>query len=200
MKALGIGFSEHLVPFHDDSAWAEHRARSPNGLVPLLVDGDLKVWDSLAIAEYLAERHAAVWPTDPAARAFARSAAAEMHSGFSTLRSICGMNIGIRVALKDEARSALAANLARIDALWGEGLARFGGPFLAGPAFGAVDAFFCPVAFRVQSYGLALSPAAMGLCRASARPSRHARMVRGRHRRALPRLAARGRDRPCRYP
>src|SRR5690606_31491236 len=113
---------------------------SPTGLVPVLNDGDRVVWESLSIIEYLAERHPEVWPDDAAVRAWARSAAAEMHGGFSTLRSVCGMNCGIRVRLH-EVSPALQNNLDRIDALWTEGFARFGGPFLAGGKFTAVDAF-----------------------------------------------------------
>ncbi len=161
MTALGIPFVEHLVPFHDKAAWAEHRKRASNGLVPLLVDDGLPVWDSLAIAEYLAERHPGVWPTDARARAFARSAAAEMHSGFSKLRDICGMNIGVRVALNPAATEALKPDLARLEALWGEGRDRFGGPYLAGADFTAADAFFAPVAFRIQTFGLMLSDRSM---------------------------------------
>ena len=157
MKELGIPFSEHLIPFHDADAWSDYRRLSPSGLVPLLRDGEIAVWDSLAIAEYLAERHPGVWPAEPASRAFARSAAAEMHSGFSALRNICGMNVGVRVALREQPES-LKANIARLSALWGEGLTRFGGPFLAGSHFSAADAFFCPVAFRVQTYRLELDP------------------------------------------
>jgi len=160
LRHLGIEFTEHLIPFHDERAWADYRKVAPNGLVPLLKDGDTLVWDSLAIAEYLAERHDGVWPTDPVARAYARSAAAEMHSGFSALRNICGMNIGVRANLRQE-HEALNANLARLATVWSEGLERFGGPFLAGDKFSAADAFFCPVAFRVQSYGLQMSPTAM---------------------------------------
>jgi glutathione S-transferase len=126
-------------------------------LVPLLGDGDILVWDSLSIAEYLAERHEGVWPSDPAARAFARSAAAEMHSGFLALRNICGMNVGVRINLHQQP-DALKANIARLSVLWNDGISRFGGPFLAGPDFSAADAFFCPVAFRVQTYGLELDP------------------------------------------
>ncbi|NGO52886.1 glutathione S-transferase family protein [Allomesorhizobium camelthorni] len=155
MKTLGILFSEHLIPFHDHDAWSEYRLLSPNGMVPLLGDGNILVWDSLSIAEYLAERHEGVWPSDPAARAFARSAAAEMHSGFPALRNICGMNIGVRVKLHQQP-DALKANIARLSVLWNDGISRFGGPFLAGPYFSAADAFFCPVAFRVQTYGLEL--------------------------------------------
>lgn len=160
MKTLGIPFEERFVPFLKGSSYTAFRAFSPSGLVPCLIDGDTAVWESLAIAEYLAERHPGVWPDDPSARAWARSAAAEMHAGFSHLRTICTMNVGIRVRLH-EISPALARDIARIDELWSEGLSRFGGPFLAGPAFTAVDAFFAPVAFRVRTYGLKLgTPAA----------------------------------------
>jgi glutathione S-transferase len=113
----------------------------------------------LSIAEYLAAEHAAVWPTDRGARAWARSAAAEMHSGFVELRSRCSMSCGIRIRL-NEFPAALAQDIARLDALWNDGLRRFGGPYLAGSEFTAVDAFFAPVAFRIQSYGLTLDRAA----------------------------------------
>jgi glutathione S-transferase len=155
----GIAFTERLVPFGATSNWERFRRFSPTGKVPCLVDGTLTVWDSLAISEYLAERHAGVWPEDPAARAWARCAAAEMHSGFAALRNACSMSCGQRVRLH-EASAALMLDLARLDELWTEGLNRHGGPFLAGPRFTAVDAFFAPVAFRVQTYGLELSEAA----------------------------------------
>jgi len=162
LSALGIPFDEHLVPFVEGHAanWEAFRAFSPNGKVPCLHDSATVVWDSLAIAEYLAERHPDVWPSDPSARAWARCAAAEMHSGFSALRQHCGMNCGVRVRLRQDLPAALAADIARIDELWSEGLRRFGGPFLAGPGFTAVDAFFAPVAFRVQTYGIKLGDAA----------------------------------------
>lgn len=159
MRELGIPFDERLAPFEVGSSWQAFRGFSPTGLVPALRDGHRSVWESLAIVEYLAERHEGVWPKDPDARAWARSAAAEMHAGFATLRDICTMNIGIRVRLAEQPPK-LEANLARIDELWREGLGRFGGPFLAGGAFGAVDAFFAPVAFRLQTYGLTLSATA----------------------------------------
>jgi glutathione S-transferase len=155
MRELGLPFEERLIRLQGagDTAF---RSFSPSGKVPCLHDGETVVWDSMGITEYLAERHAGVWPAEGRARAWARCAAAEMHSGFGTLREICTMNCGLRVRLH-EVPDALARDLARIDALWGEGLDRFGGPFLAGPAFTAVDAFFAPVAFRVQTYGLSLS-------------------------------------------
>lgn len=157
MQELGIPFEEHLMPFVPDSAGKSFLGFSPTGKVPCLVDHDLVVWDSLAIVEYLAEnQHPQVWPAERSARAWARSACAEMHSGFNTLRDVCTMNCGIRVQLSDMSRQ-LAADIARIDELWQEGLRLFGGAYLAGSSFTAVDAFYAPVAFRVQTYGLALS-------------------------------------------
>ena len=153
MRALGIEFSERLVQFDSANGEAEIKRLSPSGRVPCLVDGSLKIWDSLAIVEYLAERHPGVWPSESDARAFARSAAAEMHSGFSALRSHCTMNVGVRIRLK-ELPAAVAADLKRLQVLWEEGLKRFSGPFLAGARFTAVDAFFAPVATRVQTYDL----------------------------------------------
>lgn len=162
LRERGIAFTEKLVPFDGGvgANWAAFRAFSPSGKVPCLRDGDTVVWDSLAIAEYLAERHAGIWPSDPRARAWARCAAAEMHSGFGALRSTCTMNCGVRVRI-DAPGEALRKDIARIEELWSEGLACFGGPFLAGRDFSAVDAFFAPVAFRIQGYGLQLGAAAM---------------------------------------
>jgi glutathione S-transferase len=159
MRELGIQFAEHLIPFGDASRWEGFRKISPSGKVPCLVDGKSAVWDSLAIAEYLAERHDVVWPSDPSARAWARSAAAEMHSGFAELRNRCSMSCGVRARLK-ERPPALERDLERLQALFNDGLSRFGGTFLAGARFSAVDAFFAPVAFRVQTYGLQLDAAA----------------------------------------
>jgi glutathione S-transferase len=161
MRELGIPFREHLLRFGDQTAWQEYRKLSPTGRVPCLVDGGTVVWDSLAIAEYLAERHPAVWPSNATARAWARSASAEMHSGFGELRNRCAMTCGLRVRLH-ERTAALQADIQRLGALWNDGLRRFGGPFLAGGAFTAVDAFFAPVAFRVQTYGLELDSTAAG--------------------------------------
>jgi glutathione S-transferase len=157
MRETDIGFEEHFIPF-GGVAWEDFRKLSPTGKVPCLVDGSTVVWDSLAITEYLAERHPRVWPQAAEARAWARCAAAEMHSGFAELRNRCSMSCGVRLRLK-ETPAALTRDIARLDALWSDGLARFGGPFLAGGSFTAVDAFFAPVAYRVQTYGLELSPA-----------------------------------------
>lgn len=159
MKERGIAFQERLVPFDAGTSYAKFRAFSPTGKVPCLLDGKTVVWDSLAIAEYLGEAHPGLWPTDKAARAWARCAAAEMHSGFGMLRQVCTMNVGLRVRLR-ERPAALEADIARIGELWNEGLARFGGPCLAGAEFSVVDGFYCPVAFRVRTYGLRLDGAA----------------------------------------
>ena len=156
LTELGIPFKEQLFPFGAGSNWDEFRQFSPNGKVPCLLDDGLTVWESLAIVEFLAERHPGVWPEQSAARAWARSVAAEMHAGFSTLRTRCPMSCGIRVRLH-EIGPALKTDLARLDELWRDGLDKFGGPFLAGDTFTAVDAFFAPVAFRVQTYGVPLS-------------------------------------------
>jgi glutathione S-transferase len=162
MTERAIPFQEKLIPF-DRTDNAALRAASPTALVPVLRDGDTVVWDSLGITEYLAERHEGVWPAPQQARAWARCAAAEMHSGFSMLRARCTMNIGVRIRIDDFA-DGLRRDIDRLSDLWSEGLTRFGGPFLAGPAFTAVDAFFAPVAFRIQTYGLVLddAPAAYG--------------------------------------
>lgn len=152
MTALDIPFTEHMH-FFQPGGQNRFDTFSPSALVPCLVDGETTVWDSLAIVEYLYEAHPAVWPTARAARAYARSAAAEMHSGFGTLRSICSMTVGQRIKLHDTP-PALVRDLARLDTLWNHGFTHFGGPYLAGDAFTAVDAFFAPVAFRVQTYGL----------------------------------------------
>jgi glutathione S-transferase len=161
LRERRIPFTEHLLRFGDSPAWETYRQLAPSGKVPCLVDGPTLVWDSLAIVEYLAERHAGVWPANPGTRAWARCAAAEMHSGFAELRARCSMTCGQRIRLAT-VPDALQHDIARLTALWSEGLARFGGPFLAGESFTAVDAFFAPVAFRAASYGLELEPAAAG--------------------------------------
>ena len=159
LKQIGIPFEEKLHRFLPDRDGRSFTSFSPTGKVPLLVDGDTAVWDSLAIVEYIAEQHRQAWPADAAARAWARSAAAEMHSGFSPLRNVCGMNVGVRVKL-NSIPEPLRKDLVRLEELWTDGLSRFGGPFLAGANFTAVDAFFCPVAYRIQTYGLPLGDAA----------------------------------------
>jgi glutathione S-transferase len=154
MRQLGLDFLERPLHFGEPAGWQELRERGGNGRVPCLVDGTQFVWDSLAVMEYLAETHRGVWPSAIPARAWARSAAAEMHSSFGELRERCSMNCGIRVRLHT-VTAELERDLRRIAELWGEGLRRFAGPFLAGSQFTAVDACFAPVAFRLQTYGLA---------------------------------------------
>ncbi len=160
MRTLGIVFNEKLVPFGEG---VDFSSFSPTGKVPCLVDDGVTVWETIAIAEYLAERHQGVWATESRARAWSRSAAGEMHAGFSALRNLYPMSVGVRVK-PNAAGPALAADIRRIDDLWSEGLSTFGGPYLAGQNFTAVDAFFCPVAFRFQTYGATLSPAAGAYC------------------------------------
>jgi glutathione S-transferase len=162
MKQLDIAFDERLIRLD----WSEGSpfkttllAIAPTGRVPLLVDDGFAVWDSLAIAEYLAERFPGhrVWPADRLQRARARSLCAEMHSGFGALRERCPMNIEASLP-EVGARAArewpeVIADVRRIDEMWSEQLAASGGPFLFG-AFGAVDAFYAPVCARVATYDL----------------------------------------------
>ncbi|SDK11729.1 glutathione S-transferase family protein [Microbulbifer yueqingensis] len=160
LRQLQIPFEEQLVPFEAGGNWDRFRRFSTSGRVPCLVDRDVRVWDSLAIIEYLAETHGRVWPASAASRAWARSVTAEMHSGFAALRAECPMNCGVQLEMR-HVSPALACDLARIDEIWGEGLDRFGGPFLAGREFTAVDAFFAPVAVRAAGYRLPLDSAAL---------------------------------------
>ena len=159
LRANDIHFDEVFIPLYTDDPADKDRILSFSlaGKVPTLVDGDVTVWDSLAIIEYLAEKfpEKKLWPKDPASRAHARSISAEMHSGFAALRNECGMNLHrpIRaVALSDDAR----ANVARIQQIWSECHQRYGGPFLFG-AFSAADVYFAPVAVRLSRFGLPVS-------------------------------------------
>jgi glutathione S-transferase len=157
LKRTGAPFEETLVALRElEASEAEIARHSPSRLVPVLKDGSLTVWDSLAICEYLAERFpaAALWPADPAARALGRSAAAEMHSGFSSLRSECPMEIGLRT--QAAISPATAKDVRRIVAVWSDLLGRFGGPFLLGD-WSIADAFYTPVATRFRSYGVSLA-------------------------------------------
>ncbi|WP_354624098.1 glutathione S-transferase family protein [Psychromonas sp. MME2] len=157
MKELDIPFTEEFHPFGKQANWDDYKKVNPAGLVPCLIDNELLIWDSLAIIEFLAEQYPQVWPNDQKARAWARSASAEMHSGFSALRTACSMSCGLRATLHDMT-PALLKDIKRIDDIWQEGLQKFSGPFLAGSQFTAVDAFYAPVAFRIQTYSLDLSP------------------------------------------
>ncbi|MFC3101327.1 glutathione S-transferase family protein [Altererythrobacter lauratis] len=153
LRALGIPFTDRVEPFTKPSNYDDFRAFSPTGQVPVLLDGDVTVWDSLGITLYIADRHEGVWPDDAAARAFAQCAVAEMHGGFSALRGQCTMNVGVRVKMGPH-DAALARDVARVREIFEQGLARFGGPYLAGARFTALDAFFAPVAYRIRTYAL----------------------------------------------
>ncbi|HMT46805.1 MAG TPA: glutathione S-transferase family protein [Novosphingobium sp.] len=153
MRALGIPFEDRLEPFTRPDNYEDFRRFSPTGQVPLLIDGERKVPDSLGIMLYLAERHPGVWPADEEARVFAQGAVAEMHGGFGHLRGDCTMNVGVRVRPKPMSEG-LRRNVTRVREIFESGLDRFGGPWLAGAEFSAADAFYAPVAFRVRTYGL----------------------------------------------
>lgn len=156
MRELAIPFDEIVTPFSLKSNREGFRRFSPTGKAPCLIDNDIVVWDSLAITEYLAESYPTVWPRSPKARAWARCASAEMHSGFVEIRNRCPMNVSVRARLK-ERQPSLEKELTRLVDLWEQGLKAFGGPFLAGDTFTAVDAFFAPVVFRAQTYDFKLS-------------------------------------------
>lgn len=153
MKALDIPFEERIERFTKADNYEDFRAFSPTGQVPVLLDGERTIWDSLGITLYLADRFPQVWPGDGAARVWAMCAVTEMHGGFGAVRSDCTMNVGVRVTPKSHS-PMLARQVARLGELWAEGLSRFGGPWLAGQDFSAVDAFYAPVAFRVRTYNL----------------------------------------------
>ncbi|WP_299583149.1 glutathione S-transferase family protein [uncultured Microbulbifer sp.] len=159
MHHLEIPFVEKLVTFEEGGSWEKFHTFSPTGQVPCLKTDTTTVWDSLAITEYLAEDFSQVWATDRQARAWSRCASAEMHSGFSSLRNMCPMNCSLKVTL-NEISNSLQRDLKRVDELWIEGIQQFGGPFLAGQEFTAVDAFFAPVTIRVKNYNLPLGKTA----------------------------------------
>lgn len=158
LKRAGMPFTEILVTLRQGEATsAEIGKISPSKLAPALKDGDLVVWDSLAICEYLAETYpeAKLWPADPALRALARSAAAEMHSGFQALRGECPMALD-EAPRKLELSEATQKDVRKIVERWEQLLARSGGPFLLGE-WSIADAFFTPVASRFRTYGVDLS-------------------------------------------
>ena len=161
LKGTGITFEEIVIPLYTGDADKQRILDvTRSGKVPALVDGDITVWDSLAIIEYAAERFpdARLWPQDVVARAHARSISAEMHSGFRALRNECGMNIHRPIRskpLSDDAR----ANIARIQQIWTECRARYGGqgPYLFG-AFSGADAMYAPVVHRFRTYAIDVTP------------------------------------------
>jgi glutathione S-transferase len=161
LRASNIAFDEVFIPLYTGEADKQRLLSfTHSGKVPALIDGDVTIWDSLAIIEYLAERfpEKRLWPEDRASRAHARSISAEMHSGFMALRNECGMNLHRpvgAVALSADAR----ANIARIQQIWIECRERYGkrGPFLFG-AFGGADAMFAPVVHRFRTYAISVEP------------------------------------------
>jgi glutathione S-transferase len=163
LRANDIAFDEVFIPLYTGDADKRRILDfTPSGKVPALIDGDITIWDSLAIIEYVAERfpQSRIWPEDRARRAHARSISAEMHSGFAALRNECGMNLHrpVRaVALSADAR----ADIARVEQIWIECRERYGkfGPFLFG-AFGGADAVFAPVVHRFRSFAIAVAPQA----------------------------------------
>lgn len=164
MKAAGIPFADEVIPFDFPGGNTAIKAVSPSGRVPVLVDGDLKVTESLAIIEYVAERYPdlPIWPADRADRALARSMSMEMATGFRALRNACPMNLRrpakpIEAADTDDVR----ADVARIETLWHASIAKSGGPFLFG-TFSAADAMYAPVVNRFETYGLVSNPVTLG--------------------------------------
>jgi glutathione S-transferase len=160
MAVAGIAFEEVVISLNADDFKARMSELSGSGKVPTLVDGDVHVWESLAILEYLAEKFPAarLWPADPAARAHARAVSSEMHAGFVPLRRACPMNMARpvkRLPLSEEARG----NVRRIEAMWADCRSRFGsaGPFLFGE-FGAADAMYAPVVARLHTYDIEVGP------------------------------------------
>ena len=158
MTVAGIPFAERVIPFESEEFRREVGGVSGTGKVPVLIDGDIRIWESLAILEYLAEKfpEASLWPKEVAARAHARVVANEMHAGFQAMRNHLPMNFARRV-IKRELTPDVVANVKRIEALWADCRARFGekaqpaGPFLFG-AFSNADAMYAPVVGRFQTY------------------------------------------------
>ena len=167
MTALDIPFEETVILMYFPDSKGRMLDVSPTGKVPCLVDEDVKVWESLAICEYLHEQFPdkGVWPADPKARAHARAVASEMHAGFQALRNACPMNLGKRFAPRDDLGSDVADNVRRLEGLWADARVRFGekaatpGAFLYG-TFSAADAMFAPVVTRLDTYQIRVSPAA----------------------------------------
>lgn len=168
MRQTGIAFEEIRLRFDGFEPSSGFKralaAYTPVGKVPVLIDDGLHVWDTLAIAEYLAERFPEhrLWPAERSARARARSICAEMHAGFPALRRRCPMNIEARLpevgARLLREQPDVRADLERIEVLWSELLCEHGGPLLFGASFGIADAYFAPVCSRLRTYGLPVTP------------------------------------------
>jgi glutathione S-transferase len=163
LRASNIPFEEIFIPLYTGQADKDRiLSHTRSGKVPALIDGDVTVWDSLAIIEYLAEGfpEAKLWPQDRAARAHARSISAEMHSGFMPLRNECGMNLH-RPVRGIELSADARANIARVEEIWNDCRERYGkqGPFLFGAITGA-DAMYAPVVHRFRTYDIKVKPVA----------------------------------------
>jgi glutathione S-transferase len=162
LRESGIAFEEVRIALFNGDGWRQELASfTPSGKVPVLLDGDLPIWDSLAICEYVREKDARAigWPTDTAARGVARAVSAEMHSGFQALRNELPMNIRARRVLGvDDLSDACRADIARIDTLWCSARQRYGaeGPWLFG-RLSIADLMYAPVATRFVTYGIAVS-------------------------------------------
>jgi glutathione S-transferase len=156
-----------VIPFTPGGPTAAIAAASPNRLVPYLEHDGARVWESVSIIEYCAERAPALWPSDRRARAEARSLVAEMHAGFRELREAMWMNLGADFAGLGRTPGA-SADIARIEAMWGDARARFGrgGPFLFGAAFSAADAMFAPVVTRFLTWQPPISAETQAYCQA----------------------------------
>jgi glutathione S-transferase len=157
MRHFGIPFEEILIPLDQPDSKARFLEHSPAGKVPILIDGDVTVWETVAIMEYVGEAFgASIWPSGRKARAMARSIAAEMHAGFQGIRSACPMNLGKKYARKDRG-AAVARDVARFSEIVRQARERFGegGPFLFG-AFSAADAMYAPLVTRLDTYSIAL--------------------------------------------
>lgn len=160
LRANDIAFDEIIVPLRLANSAARVAAYSPSGKLPVLIDSDIRIWDSLAIIEYIAETFPdkPVWPGDKRARAHARAISNEMHSGFQALRQGCPMNLGARFKTP-ELTEALLASVSRIEQIWQESRSSFGngGPYLFG-AFSAADAMYAPIVTRLDSYQIPVQP------------------------------------------
>ncbi|HRY24424.1 MAG: glutathione S-transferase family protein [Geminicoccaceae bacterium] len=159
LRQLGLPFTEERIALDQPDTKARILARSPAGRVPVLIEDELGVWESLAIIEHVADANNAVWPTEPATRAMARSISAEMHGGFTALRNELPMNVRA-AGRKVRTSPAADADIARIKAIWSSAREAHGaaGPWLLG-AFSAADAMFAPVASRFRTYGIDLPDA-----------------------------------------
>ncbi|MBV9735068.1 MAG: glutathione S-transferase family protein [Acidisphaera sp.] len=166
VRLAGLDVEEVVIPLSGHGDTAAVKRLSPSGLVPYLEHGANRVWETLAICEYCAEIAPALWPSEPAARAQARSIAAEMHAGFSELRRALPMNLG-RTRPGGARTAGVLADIARIETIWRETREKFGGgPFLFGPAFTAADAMYAPVVARFLAYRPEISAASTDYCAA----------------------------------